>query len=186
MVKNPPANTGDPSSISESGSSPGEGFGNPLQYSWLENSMGRGAWRFTVHGDAKVSDTTEVTKQQGIPSYIPPGHSGTGTWPEFGQQGPLVGDTELSQQESIILVSPSHVQLSIWFSLCNSNVTKDKVYMSKTIVNKDSETYSREGDRLCSRDSIWILIKLCLKSGFFPVFSVAWVRFIFILIWFGL
>ena len=30
--------------------SPGEGNGNPLQYSWLENSMDRGAWRATVHG----------------------------------------------------------------------------------------------------------------------------------------
>ena len=41
--------------------------------------MDRGDWRSTVHGDAKVLDTTEVTKQRGIPSYIPPGHSGTGT-----------------------------------------------------------------------------------------------------------
>ena len=33
--------------------SPGEGNGNPLQYSCLENSMDRGAWRATVHGIAK-------------------------------------------------------------------------------------------------------------------------------------
>ena len=32
------------------GRSPGEGNGNPLQYSCLENSMDRGAWRATVHG----------------------------------------------------------------------------------------------------------------------------------------
>ena len=36
-----------------SGRSPGEGNGNPLQYSCLENSMGRGAWRATVHGVTK-------------------------------------------------------------------------------------------------------------------------------------
>ena len=33
--------------------SPGEGNGNPLQYSWLENSMDRGAWQATVHGVSK-------------------------------------------------------------------------------------------------------------------------------------
>ena len=37
----------------ESGRSPGEGHGNPLQYSCLENCMDRGAWQATVHGVAK-------------------------------------------------------------------------------------------------------------------------------------
>ena len=37
-----------------SGRSPGEGNGNPLQYSSLEKSMVRGAWRATVHGVAKT------------------------------------------------------------------------------------------------------------------------------------
>ena len=41
------------------GRSPGEGNGNPLQYSCVENSMDRGAWWATVHGVAKESDTTE-------------------------------------------------------------------------------------------------------------------------------
>ena len=49
---------GDPGSIPGSGRSPGEGNGNPLQYSCLENSMDRGAWRATVHGVAK-RDVTE-------------------------------------------------------------------------------------------------------------------------------
>jgi len=35
------------------GRSPGEGHSNPLQYSFLENSMDRGAWWATVHGVAK-------------------------------------------------------------------------------------------------------------------------------------
>ena len=46
-------NAGNPVSIPESWRSPGEGNGNPLQYSYLENPMDRGAWRATVHGVAK-------------------------------------------------------------------------------------------------------------------------------------
>ena len=58
MVKNPPASAGDAGSIPGSGRSPGEGNGNPLQYSCLGNSMDRGAWPATVHEVAKESDTT--------------------------------------------------------------------------------------------------------------------------------
>ena len=53
VVKNPPANARDVSSIPELGGSPGGGNGNPFQYSCLENSMDRGAWWATVHGVAK-------------------------------------------------------------------------------------------------------------------------------------
>ena len=53
MVKNPPANAGDEGSIQGSGRSCGEGNGNPLQYSCLENPMDRGAWKATVHGVKK-------------------------------------------------------------------------------------------------------------------------------------
>ena len=51
-------NTGDPGSIPGLGRSPGEGNGNPLQYSCLENPRDGRAWQATVHGVAK-SDTTE-------------------------------------------------------------------------------------------------------------------------------
>ena len=43
----------DPGSVAMSGRSPGEGNGNPLQYSWLENSMDREAWLASVHVVAK-------------------------------------------------------------------------------------------------------------------------------------
>ena len=52
VVKNPPANAGDIKDtilIPGLGRSPGGGYGNPLQYSCLENPMDRGAWQATVH-----------------------------------------------------------------------------------------------------------------------------------------
>ena len=57
VVKKPPANAGD---IGDTGSIPGEGRsprvgnGNPLQYSYLENPMDRGAWQATIHGVTKT------------------------------------------------------------------------------------------------------------------------------------
>ena len=53
VAKNSPANpgnAGDACSIPGLGRTPGEGNGNPLEYSCLEKSMDRGAWQVTVHG----------------------------------------------------------------------------------------------------------------------------------------
>ena len=63
VVKNLPANARDirdAGLIPGSGRSPGEGNGNPLQYSCLENPMDRGGWWATVHRVTE-SDTTEAT-----------------------------------------------------------------------------------------------------------------------------
>ena len=51
-VKNLPATAGDTGLTPGSGRSPGERNGNPLQYSWLEKSMDRGAWQARVLGVA--------------------------------------------------------------------------------------------------------------------------------------
>ena len=59
MVKNLPASAGDLGSVPGSGRSPGEGNGDPLQYSCQGNLMDRGAWWATVHGVMKELDTTE-------------------------------------------------------------------------------------------------------------------------------
>ena len=62
VVNNPAASVADardPGSVPGLGRSSGEGNGNPLQYSCLENPMDRGAWWATVFGVAKESDTTE-------------------------------------------------------------------------------------------------------------------------------
>ena len=64
VVKNPPANAEDikhAGLISGSGRSPGEGNGNPFQYSCLENPMDRGARWTAVHGVAKIQTMPEAT-----------------------------------------------------------------------------------------------------------------------------
>ena len=62
VIKNPSTDAGDTEGVGSIPGwrrSPGGGNGNPLQYSCLENPMDRGAWRATVHGVTKESDTTE-------------------------------------------------------------------------------------------------------------------------------
>ena len=58
VVKNSLANAGHLGSIPGSRRSPGEGNGNPLQYSCLGSPMDRGVWKATAHGEAKESETT--------------------------------------------------------------------------------------------------------------------------------
>ena len=72
VIKNLPANAGDvreTDSIPGMGRSPGEGNGNPLQYSSLENPMDRGAWQATVH---RVEQSQTWLKQLSMP----PEHAG--------------------------------------------------------------------------------------------------------------
>ena len=61
VVENSPANARDTGLIPRSRRSPGEGNGNPLQYSCLENPIDRGAWRATVHRVTKELDVTLQT-----------------------------------------------------------------------------------------------------------------------------
>ena len=71
VVKNLPGKAGDMGSIPGSGRSPGEGNGNPPQYSCLENSMNGGASWATVHGIAKKHNFEAKQQQQGYRSkYI--------------------------------------------------------------------------------------------------------------------
>ena len=63
--KEPACNAADPGLIPGSGRSPGEGNGNPIQYSCLENLMDRGASWATVHGVARVRHDL-VTKPPGF------------------------------------------------------------------------------------------------------------------------
>ena len=70
VVKNPSASAGDMVSIHGLGRSPGNGNGNPLQYSYLGNSMNRGNWWATVHGVSERVRHNLVTKQQQKPLPI--------------------------------------------------------------------------------------------------------------------
>ena len=67
-------NVGNPGSMPGSGRSPGEGNGNPLQYSCLENPMDRGAWQATVHGVEKSDMPEQLTLllhfHYGIPVHL--------------------------------------------------------------------------------------------------------------------
>ena len=58
VVKNLPAHAGDLGLIPGLGRSPGEGNGNPLQYSCLGNPMGRRAWLSAVHGGTREANLT--------------------------------------------------------------------------------------------------------------------------------
>ena len=73
VVSNLPANAGDirdTGLIPESGRCPGEGNGNPFQYSCLENPIDRGVWWATIHGGHKESDVTEHLRTHTVPLYI--------------------------------------------------------------------------------------------------------------------
>ena len=84
LVKNPPSDAGDArvtDSIRGSGRSPGEGNGNSLSYSCLENSIDRGAWQTTVHGIVKsqtwLSDWAQTAQCN---MYTNVGHTEGAQW----------------------------------------------------------------------------------------------------------
>ena len=116
---------GDPCSIPGSGRSPGEGNGNPLQYSFLENSMDRGAWWAPGNGvpkrQTRLNNFTFLSSHQRIPAEEREQRSGLlavsvadGTAlrlivPEIRQRGPhrQTGTVVVDQQRAALLVSPS-------------------------------------------------------------------------------
>ena len=82
------ANAGDaryPTSVPGSGRAPGEGNGNPLQYSCLENSIDRGAWQVTAMGPQRVERDLVNEHTLGCPRQVCL-HSPGGWTPEAEEQ----------------------------------------------------------------------------------------------------
>ena len=77
VLKNPPGNAGDVGSIQGLGRSPGEGNDNPLQYSCLENPMGKEGWRATVLRDTNSQILLKRLSIHAVISLVflsPPGY----------------------------------------------------------------------------------------------------------------
>ena len=92
-ANNPPAvqetacGTGDPGLVPGSGKSPGEGNGNPLHYSCLENPMDRGAWWALIHGVTRVGHdfATKPQPHMEMGARLPCARAGPG-FPQLGVQ----------------------------------------------------------------------------------------------------
>ena len=102
-------NAGDPGLIPGSGRSPGEGNGNPLQYSCLENPMDRGAWQATVHGVARVGHDL-VTKP---PLPVPLGFTGGSVVKICACQAGEVGSIP-GQEDPLEKQMATHSSILVW------------------------------------------------------------------------
>ena len=116
-------NVGDPGSIPGSGRSPGEGNGNPLQYSCLENSMDGGAWWATVHEVAKsqtrLSDFTHSTcLQRPVPHWVYYLTVGGETSYSGGVHSPLVSHCSLlSTHQPVLLLLLLKINPTVLFPI---------------------------------------------------------------------
>ena len=108
VVKSPSASAGHLGSIPGSGRTSGEGHGNPLQYSCLENPMDRGAWQATVHGVTRVGQDlasklllTTDTRDSLLAQSVKNLPAMPETWVQFlGQEEPL--EKEMATHSSIL------------------------------------------------------------------------------------
>ena len=98
----------------------GEGNGNPLQYSCLENPRDRGAQWAAIYGGHTESDTTEVTQQQQQQLCV------VTPWTAAYQAPPSMGPSRQEYWSGVPLPSPTHSQpLSYWISQCWKIQEKD-------------------------------------------------------------
>ena len=91
MVKNQPANSGgarDEGSVPGLGRSPGEGNGNPLQYSCLENSIESRVWQTAAHGVTKRQTRLSTHVHTHTHSVLSPNQKGSCPWNRKTEKGP--------------------------------------------------------------------------------------------------
>ena len=127
VVKESACNTGDVGSVLGSGRYPRGGHGNPLQYSCLENSTDRGAWRATMHGVAKESDRTEETE-----------HTGTSYWYRIDNAG-------CSSVVLIFLVIFMDIIFGLWYWRRLWRDPRTARRSNQSILKESSPEYSLEG-----------------------------------------
>ena len=110
-------NAGDTGSIPQSGGSPGEGNGNPLQYSCLENPMDGGAWWAAAHGvttsQTRLSDFTFThwrRKWQPTPVFLPGESQGRGNLVGCRLWSHTKSDTTEATEQPVFLPGKPHGQ----------------------------------------------------------------------------
>ena len=122
---------GDPGLIPGLKRSPGEGNGNPVQYSYLENPMDRGAWRATVHGVTKRRTQLTHTHQ---PTHIHThthtrtrarGRAGRGFDWEFGIRSYELMCMEWINNKVLLHSAESYVQYLLIAHMESKNMKKD-------------------------------------------------------------
>ena len=113
-VKNPPIGAGDirdVDSVPGLGRSPGEGNGNPLQYSSLENPMDRGDWQAMVHRVAKNLLKRPSTQHLASLGALSPAGPLT-VWPGLVERLKNGGALVETEQPCLLLSSPQHIGFS--------------------------------------------------------------------------
>ena len=167
VVKNTPVNTGDAGdtgSIPGSGRSPGEGNGNPLQYSCLENPMDRGIWQATIHRVAKTQ--TWLSNWLHIPHLIFPfiygyinGHLGFSHILAFVNDAAINIGVQISFEKCVCVSFRSGIAKSYSTSIFNF------LRFLHTIVH--SNCTSLQPCQQCTRVPFFkILILICIPSLF--------------------
>ena len=157
MVKKLPvsADVRDVSLIPELGRSNGEGHGNLLQYSCLENPMDRGAWRATVHRVAKRHKWKDSACTRGlslIPITKPPQREITGSVRES-DESPRKGEAPFPHSD--LVKKPWTLSTSPWESLqANSSLPHQGNFLCKA--PSDLFFYSPHIEHLlCSKCSVY-------------------------------
>ena len=123
-----PADAKEVGLIPGSGRSPRVGSGNPLQYSWLENSNERGAWQAAVHGvvmsRARLSNFTFTVHFPALEKEMAT-HSGVLAWriPGTGEPGGLrsIGSHRVGHDWSDLADRTEHILFRLSFDKCYGN-----------------------------------------------------------------